>query len=865
MKHMTVLGRRMIFVVGLYCLLNSVLSVSAWGQLTDNDFDRVRGLRQAVVGKVLNEELNVQWTADGRWLWYRVQERGDKQSFWKVDTTTGNRSPAFDPESLAVLLEEHFGEPGNPITFDPQRLPIERIVIDEHNHTHLFLVHDRGVVRIVVRDGKAEIQGAQADDPFQTPIRKAGSDIRSRNSSTSTHLLFTNQNPHAVRLEWVDTAGQYHTYATLPPGESHRQHTFVGHVWRVVTEADGQELLRIRARRTFGVVVIPGEAVAEDQTGQGQARRESWSPPDRVSPDGKWRIDIKDNNLVLIDQETEETFALTESGTPENTFDHQLFWSPDSRRLLAVQTQIVKPRKVHLIQSTPPDQLQPKLIDIDYAKPGDPIDKPRPRLFDVVERKEIEVDDVLFNEPWSINHFHWSTDGSTCYLLYNQRGHQVMRVIAIDASTGAVRTVVDEHSDTFIDYSNKTYLKHFDETDELLWMSERDGWNHLYLIDRKTGSIVRQVTSGQWLVKRVNEIDITDGHRTATLTILGHPAHNGQDPYFEHHARVDIDTGQLTLLTEGNGTHSLTYSPDGKHYVDKWSRVDQPPVYELRRSEDGSLVCELSRADESALLDVVGRLPEPYVAKGRDGQTNIWGVIHRPTNFDPNKHYPVLEQIYAGPHGQHVPKSFSAYHGAQRFAEFGFIVVQIDGMGTNWRSKVFHNVAWKNLKDAGFPDRIAWMKAAAEHEPAMDISRIGIYGGSAGGQNAMRAVLDYADFYKAAMADCGCHDNRMDKIWWNEAWMGYPVDESYIKSSNLEDAHKLGGALLLTVGAMDNNVDPSSTFQVADALIKANKDFDLIVFPSGGHGSGGSDYGWRRTAKFFVEHLGVPEAAGGTD
>jgi dipeptidyl aminopeptidase/acylaminoacyl peptidase len=247
--------------------------------------------------------------------------------------------------------------------------------------------------------------------------------------------------------------------------------------------------------------------------------------------------------------------------------------------------------------------------------------------------------------------------------------------------------------------------------------------------------------------------------------------------------------------------------------------------------------------------------PEPFVAKGRDGKTDIHGVIFRPSHFDPTQSYPILEAIYAGPHGFFVPKAFKEYHSEQRMAELGFIVVRIDGMGTNWRHKAFHDVCWKNLKDAGFPDRIAWMREAARRYPEMDLSRVGIYGGSAGGQNAMRALLDHGDFYKAAAADCGCHDNRMDKIWWNEAWMGWPVDESYAASSNVVDAHKLQGQLLLTVGMIDRNVDPASTLQVAEALIQADKDFEFIPFPSGGHGAGGSPYGMRKLEEFFIKHL----------
>jgi dipeptidyl aminopeptidase/acylaminoacyl peptidase len=243
------------------------------------------------------------------------------------------------------------------------------------------------------------------------------------------------------------------------------------------------------------------------------------------------------------------------------------------------------------------------------------------------------------------------------------------------------------------------------------------------------------------------------------------------------------------------------------------------------------------------------------VALGRDGITPIYGIIHRPAGFDPDKRYPVIESIYAGPHGAHVPKSFRTTYGQQRLTDLGFIVVQIDGMGTNWRSKAFHDVCWKNLGDAGFPDRIRWIRAAAQRYPYLDIRRVGIYGGSAGGQNALRALLAHGDFYQVAVADCGCHDNRMDKIWWNEQWMGWPVGPHYIEQSNVTQAHRLQGKLLLMVGELDRNVDPASTMQVVKALIKADKDFDMLVIPGAGHGAAGTAYGRRRLQDFFVEHL----------
>jgi dipeptidyl aminopeptidase/acylaminoacyl peptidase len=380
-------------------------------------------------------------------------------------------------------------------------------------------------------------------------------------------------------------------------------------------------------------------------------------------------------------------------------------------------------------------------------------------------------------------------------------------------------------------------------------MSERSGWNHLYSINALTG-VIAPITKGQWNVRSVENLD--EATHTLWLRVMGK---TGQDPYQFHLARVNLDGTGFAVLTEGDGTHTWEWSPDRRFFIDTWSRVDQAPVIELRRSEDGKLVCPLERAEVSALLAAGWHPPERFVAKGRDGQTDIWGIIIKPMNFDPAKKYPVIENIYAGPQDFFVPKAWGRYVGEQSIAELGFIVVQIDGMGTNWRSKAFHDVCWKNLKDGGFPDRIAWMRAAAVARPWIDLSRVGIFGGSAGGQNALAGLLFHGDFYKAGIADCGCHDNRMDKIWWNEAWMGWPIGPEYEDSSNVTHAQNLTGKLMLVVGEMDKNVDPSSTMQVVNALIKADKDFDLLVVPNSGHGALGSAYGRRRRDDFFVRNL----------
>lgn len=584
------------------------------------------------------------------------------------------------------------------------------------------------------------------------------------------------------------------------------------------------------------------------------------------SPDGKWMAKIDKFNVVLVERESMAETPLTTDGKESIPYE-RVYWSPDSKHLIVMKTKQGGDRKVTLVESSPRDQLQPKTSTQLYLKPGDPIPQSFPHLFDVATKKEIPVADDLFANPWDVSYEHWTPDGSRFLFLYNQRGHQVMRLVSLDAATGKATTVINEECKTFFDYADKLYLQYLDDTNEVIWMSERDGWNHLYLIDLKTGDVKKQITKGEWLVRRVDRVDAKA--REIHFRAMG--IHPGQDPYHVHCARIKFDGTGLVHLTDGDGTNGdrdqnpLRYSPDGKHYVVTRSRVDSPPVTELRRAEDGKVVLELEKADVTTLEKAGWKPPERFTAMGRDGTTNIYGVIHRPTNFDPKKKYPVIEYIYAGPHGYFVPKSFRTTHQGMAMAELGFIVVQIDGMGTNWRSKAFHDVCWKNLGDSGFPDRIKWIQAAAEKYPEMDLSKgVGIYGGSAGGQSSTRAVFAFGDFYKFAVSDCGCHDNRMDKVWWNELWMSWPVEKHYAEQSNTNPdvVKKFNGKLMLTVGELDRNVDPASTMQVANALIRANKDFDLIVFPGGGHGACETPYGQRRRADFFVRHmLGVEPRA----
>jgi dipeptidyl aminopeptidase/acylaminoacyl peptidase len=574
----------------------------------------------------------------------------------------------------------------------------------------------------------------------------------------------------------------------------------------------------------------------------------------KTSPDGKLQAVINNYNVAVREIGKRELTVLSTDGSEGSYYDPEsIVWSPDSKKIAAYKIKPGHRRYVHYVQSSPEDQLQPKHSTLQYAKPGDVLDAEMPVIFHVETKTQLAVDNALFPNPYDLARLEWHGDSATVTFEYNERGHQRYRVITIDAATGVARAVITEEPRTFFSYSGKRFRHDVDKGREVVWMSERDGWNHLYLFDGATGRLINQITKGEWVVRSVMQVD----DKTRQVFFAASGRHPGKDPYFVHYYRINLDGSGLTPLTQADANHSVLLSPDAKYYVDTYSRVDMAPVTELRRTADGTLVQELERADISALESAGWKPPEPFVAKGRDGVTDIWGVIFRPTTFDPSKRYPVIENIYAGPHGSFVPKSFSAYNGMQAQAEVGFIVVQIDGMGTSHRSKAFHDVAWKNIKDAGFPDRVLWHKAVAAKYPYYDVSRVGLYGTSAGGQNALGGLLFHPDFYKAAVSAAGCHDNRMDKIWWNEQWMGWPIGPHYAESSNVDNAHRLQGKVLLVVGEMDQNVDPASTFQVVNQLIKHNKDFELLVIPGAGHTNGGA-YGEHKRFDFFTRHfLGV--------
>ncbi|MGI6301192.1 MAG: prolyl oligopeptidase family serine peptidase [Verrucomicrobiota bacterium] len=595
-----------------------------------------------------------------------------------------------------------------------------------------------------------------------------------------------------------------------------------------------------------------GRGDRPERRGRRGGRGGGGSTQDYPSPDRAYIAFIREHNVFARETGDGTVLQLSQDGVEGDAYSGPILWSADSQKLAVFKVKAGEERLVHYIDAAPDDQLQPKHFTRVYPKPGDVIETRTPCVFTVGwYSKRMAADTAQFPNPFNVRELRWRDDGSAVVFEAIERGFGYHRVLELSADSGLTRVVISEESNTFVDAYHKGFRHDLDDGAEIVWASERDGWNHLYLYDGRTGKVINQVTQGPWVFRGVESVD--EEKRQVWFRACGREP--GQDPYFIHYYRINLDGTDIVRLTEGDGTHSVQFSPDRRFLIDSYSRVDLAPVHTLRRSCDGSLVCHLETADITDLQAAGWKAPEAFTAKDRDGGFDIYGLIFRPLEMDPNKVYPVIEQIYAGPQDSFVPKAFQPFFRMQALAELGFIVVKIDGKGTSNRSRAFHHFCYKNLADAGIPDRIAWMQAAAAKYPEMDLERVGVYGGSAGGQSALGALLQAPEFYKVAVADCGCHDNRMDKIWWNELWMDWPVGPHYAEQSNVTMAHRLQGKLFLTVGELDTNVDPASTMQVVDALIKADKDFDLLIVPGANHGIGESPYADRRRSDFFVRHL----------
>lgn len=601
--------------------------------------------------------------------------------------------------------------------------------------------------------------------------------------------------------------------------------------------------------------------------------------PGNVSPDGKREAFIRNWNLWVRDLATGKETQLTTDGvenfgyaTNNAGWVHDdsaiLVWSPDSSKIATFQQDQRKTSKMTLVGT---NIGAPKVESWPYPFVGDKditmiervvIDVPAAKVVRLKmqpdQHRSTQCDDVSCFGGWE--DVQWAKDGKSIAFASTSRDHTMTWVRTADAATGEVKDIFDESAKNWFESGiNAINWRYLSDSNEILWWSQRDNWGHLYVYDLSTGKLKRQVTHGDWNVAEVLRLDPA----SRTVWFTGVNREEGHHPYHQHLYRVNLDDGEPVLLSPEDAQHAFKLSPDGKYVVDTYSTTTVAPVAVLRDTNDGKVVHEIAKGDLTRLKASGWVAPEPIVVKARDGKTDLYGVMFKPSNFDANKKYPIVNYVYPGPQvGSVRGYGFLSAHGDnQALAELGFIVVAIDGMGTPYRSKAFHDGYAKNIADNTLPDQVTGMKQLAQRFPFIDLSRAGIWGHSGGGNATGTAMFRYGDFFKVGIAESGNHENRSYEDDWAEKWQGLLTTDkdgktNYDDQANASFAKNLQGKLLLMHGMMDDNVPPQSTLLVVDALIKANKDFDLLLLPNARHGYGEySTYVMRKRWDYFVEHL----------
>jgi len=595
-----------------------------------------------------------------------------------------------------------------------------------------------------------------------------------------------------------------------------------------------------------------------------------------ISPDGENGVFIRDHNLWARNLETGEESALTTDGVEDFGYgtdnagwtrgDRPIVkWSPDSRKIATFRHDSRGVGMMYLVNTTVGHQ------ELDAWRYPLPEDSVIFRISRVILDLDRSVGDrviplkMLPDQHRSTCSDHircgsgfgdveWSADSKQFAFVSSTRDHKTATVRVADASKGEIKTLFEEVEETFYESNGWAYLS---SSSEILWFSQRDNWGHLYLYDSDSGALKRQVTRGFWNVQQILDID----EESRTVTFIGTGREDG-DPYFQYAYNVGLDAGDVRLLTPDSANHAVSLSPDGEYLLDISSTPVLPPTTVLRSRETGDLILTVEKSDISQLEQLGWRPPMPFAVKARDGETDLYGLLFRPTDFDPESVYPIINYLYPGPQSGSVgSRSFrSSHRDLQSLAELGFVVVELDAMGTPGRSKKFHETYYGNMGDNGLPDQIAGIRQLADRYSWMDIARVGIFGHSGGGFASTAGILRYPEFYKVAVSQAGNHDQRNYEDDWGEKWQGllleYPDGTTnYDNQANHLLADKLEGKLLIAHGTLDSNVPPSNTMLVVNALIAANKDFDLILMPNRTHGFGNEPYMMRRRWDYFVRHL----------
>lgn len=603
--------------------------------------------------------------------------------------------------------------------------------------------------------------------------------------------------------------------------------------------------------------------------------------PAVLSPDKRSEAFVRDWNLWVRDVATGKETQLTIDGvenygyaTDNAGWKHSnkaiLVWSPDSRQIATFQQDQRKTSDMVLVGT---NVGQPKVEKWKYPLVGDKnVTMIERVIVDAASRKVVRLkmepdqhrstlcDDISCGRDGGWDDVQWAPDASSLAFVSSSRDHKQAWFRVADPRTGDVRTVFNESVPTYYESGNgRVNWQYLPESHEVVWFSERTNWGNLYLYDLDSGKLKHAITTGEGNVTEVLRVD----RKSRTLWFRGVGRERGVDPYYQQFYKVSLDGGAAALLAPEPADHTITLSPDGRLFADAYSTPVTPTVTVLRNSDDGHVMGTIAKADISRLLAAGWQPPESFTVKGRDGKTDLYGLMFKPTHFDPAKKYPIVDYVYPGPQtGSVGSRNFNpARSDHQALAELGFIVVAIDGMGTPWRSKAFHDAYYGNIGDNTLPDQVAGLKELGKRYPWIDMERVGMWGHSGGGNATTAAMFRYPDFFKVGIAESGNHDNRNYEDDWAEKWQGLLVTDkdgksNYDDQANQSYAANLKGHLLLAHGTMDDNVPPYETLLVVDALIKANKDFDLLMIPNAHHAYGSAaNYMMRKRWDYFVRNL----------
>ena len=808
MDPRTVDGRCTSALVGflLVAVVAALAGPGGAAEVTSSDYARAERLLPWNASKLLlHADVLPQWIEESSRFWYRKRVAAGHE-FIYVDPVSGEQRPAFDHERLASVLSTVSGN-----SYVAHKLPFKAI--------ELIAAGDDGVEV----DSLRFWEQAKADDDDDAADEEA-EDTEDAEGETSDHAP-----------DEVDE----------PP---HRRWTC----------------------RLDTYVCVGPEDVAPD-------------PADEVSsPDEQWVAFEREENLWLRNASSGQERQLTTDGEVDYGYAvlgegccgeitsrrnetkrrPPIYWSPDSKRLATIRLDEREVEEMHLLEAKVG---RPILHSYRYALPGDEaIPTYRVWVFDVDSGAKREVESPAIELFWpGETLMSWTDDSSALFFLRVHRGYQQVTLYRADPANGSARAVIEETSDSFIE-TNMTYGELADwratsDGSRVVWRSERDGWGHFYLYDSDSGDVIRQLTRGSFSAARIEHLDEDGGW----LYFHGYGREGGLNPYFAQLYRVPLegDGGEIERLTAEGAHHTLWMSKDGSVIVDTYSTSDQPPVTVLRRP-NGRVQKKLEEADAEPLLESGWTPPVPFVAKARDGVTDLHGFLYRPSNFDPEKRYPVIDYIYPGPQVGPIRRwGFDATPAGfvHALAELGFIVFKVNAFGTPFRSKSFHDAWYGDMGDNGIADHIHALKQLAARHPELDLERVGIYGHSGGGFSSTGAILRFPEFFDVAVSGAGNHDQRSYSFGWGEQYQGLlektGSGDNYDSQANHLLADRLQGKLLLTYGTLDDNVHPNATELLIDKLIEHNKDFDLLVLPNRNHGYSNEPYVVRRTWDYFVEHL----------